>query len=96
MGGTARVRAIRVRLDVTHGHDDASIVGLLTQLRVHLVRVRVRVRARVRFRVRASEYGRSMGVISSGQACHAMIAPPIAMRPSGAQPTWVGLGLRLR
>ena len=30
------MRAIRVRLDVTHRHDDASVVGLLTQLRVHL------------------------------------------------------------
>ena len=51
MGGAARVRASRVRLDVTHGHDDASVVGLLTQLRVHLVRVRVGVRVRVRVRV---------------------------------------------
>ena len=50
---TARLRAIRVRLDVTHCHDDASIVGLLTELRVHLVRVTVRARVRVRARARA-------------------------------------------
>ena len=35
------------------------------------------------------------GVISSGQACHAMIEPPSAMRPSGAQPSWSGLELGL-
>ena len=79
--------------------DDAALPPLvLVRVRVGVrvrARVRVRVRARVRVRVRASEYGRNMGVISSGQACHAMIAPPSATRPCGAQPTLVGLGLRL-
>ena len=68
-------------------------VGVRVRARVRVrvrARVRVRVRARVRDRVSASEYGRNMGVISSGQACHAMIAPPIATRPCGAQPTWLG------
>ena len=62
---TARLRAIRVRPDVTHCHDDASIVGLLTELRVHLVRVTVRARARARARVRARATARARVRVSA-------------------------------